>query len=257
MNIAIITQDDPFYLGRSLDYFFNKLPENICVAGIVILEASPFGKPESFLKRIIRAFNVFGLKFFLRYSYKYILSKYFFREYLVSSVLKKYDIRNIRLPNKNINSSESIKTLNNYNLDLVISISCNQIFRKKLLKLPKVGCLNLHTALLPNYKGLMPTFWALRNGEREIGVSIFFMDEGIDTGDILIQKIISIENNDTLESLIEKTKIAGMDALVEAINLIKRGNYKTVRFSPDEGTYYSFPTKTDVKEFRRAGKRFW
>ena len=141
--------------------------------------------------------------------------------------------------------------------DIIISISANQIFKKNILALPSLGCLNLHTALLPYYKGLMPTFWAMKNNEKEIGVSVFIMDEGIDTGEIIVQKIIPIEQHDSLETLIGKTKKIGMDAIIESINLLHSGDYKSTRYPPNSGSYYSFPTRRDVKEFINAGKRFW
>ena len=68
-----------------------------------------------------------------------------------------------------------------------------------------MGCINLHTALLPKYRGLMPTFWVLKNNEKNTGVSVFFVDEGIDSGPIIVQKNISIGNM-TQQELIVKTK---------------------------------------------------
>ena len=76
---------------------------------------------------------------------------------------------------------------------MLVSILGNQIFKRKLIDLAPKGCINLHTALLPKYRGLMPTFWALKNNEKNTGVSVFFVDEGIDSGPIIIQKKVVIE----------------------------------------------------------------
>jgi methionyl-tRNA formyltransferase len=95
-----------------------------------------------------------------------------------------------------------------------------KFFKKKLIELAPKGCLNLHTALLPEYRWLMPTFWVLRYGEKETGVSVFFVDEGIDSGPIVVQKRIVI-NGDSQEKLIRRTKKIGMEAIVEAIDLIE------------------------------------
>jgi methionyl-tRNA formyltransferase len=256
MNIIFITQNDVFYLGKYFEYLINNFPPFNRITGIIISDFSPFGKPDSIYKRIKRSYQVFGFKFFIRYLFKYIFAILFDRKYLIRSVMKKYDINEIKLPNNNINSIDSINFLNKINPDLIISISANQIFRKQIINLPKNGCINLHTALLPKYKGLMPTFWALKNNESEIGVSVFFMDEGVDTGDILIQEIIPIEPSDTLETLINKTKKVGMDAIINAINKINSGDVKTFKPTGLE-SYYTFPTKLDVKEFINAGKKFW
>lgn len=256
MNIIIITQNDVFYLGKYLEYLINRLPEWAKIRGIIISNFSPFGKPESFFKRIKRSYEVFGFIFFVRYLLKYIFAVSLNKNYLIKSIMNKYNIDEIKLSNNNLNTIESVNFIKEFNPDLIISISANQIFKREILKLPKYGCINLHTALLPKYKGLMPTFWALKNNESEIGISVFFMDEGIDTGSILIQKIIPIEPTDSLETLINKTKKVGMDALIDAIKMINSGEINT--FKPTgEGTYYSFPTKKDVKEFLNAGKRFW
>ena len=64
----------------------------------------------------------------------------------------------------------------------------NQIFKKQIIELAPKGCINLHTALLPKYRGLMPTFWVLKNNEKYTGVSVFFVDKGIDSGPIIVQR---------------------------------------------------------------------
>jgi len=256
MKIIFITQNDVFYLGKSFDYLFSNFPDHSKIIGVIISGFSPFGKPKSIIKRIIRSYNVFGLKFFLRYAFKYIYATIFSRKYLIRNILKKYRINEIRLPNKNLNSLESINYIKSLEPDLIISISSNQIFKKQLIEIPKLGCLNLHTALLPQYKGLMPVFWALKNNESKIGITLFFMDEGIDTGDILIQKTILIEKEDTLEKLIIKTKNIGMNLILEGINMLHSGNFQRIK-QIGNGKYYSFPTKKDIKEFLKNGKRFW
>ena len=256
MKIIVITQDDLFYLGKHFDYLFHKLPRWVNLKGIIILKFSPFGKVDSTFNKIIKAYNVFGGKIFIHYLLKYIDAITFNRRYLIRSVMKKYFIPEITLVDSNINSDSSINQLRRMDLDLIISISANQIFKRQILDIPKYGCINLHTASLPSYKGLMPTFWALKNNEPEIGVSVFFMDEGIDTGDIIVQKKVPVKSIDSLETMINKTKKVGMDAIIEAILKINSGEVQTFRPS-GEGTYYSFPTREDVRNFINAGKKLW
>lgn len=244
-------------MGKYLEYLFQQIPSWVKIKGIIILKFSPFGKAESVFKRILKTYDVFGFKFFIRYLIKYLYGKFINKKYLIQSVIKRNNVPELNLTDENLNSKESLAALKKLSPDLIISISANQIFKKELLSLPRFGCLNLHTALLPNYKGLMPTFWALKNNESELGVTVFIMDEGIDTGDILIQKIISIRSQDTLETLIQRSKKEGIDALISAIEMIKSGNYKTFRYKETDGTYHTFPTRKDVKEFIYAGKKFW
>jgi methionyl-tRNA formyltransferase len=255
MNILIITQDDPFYLAENFDYLFSNLPDNIHIVACVLADVSPFGKRESFIKKIVKTYNIFGFLFLIHYGFEFILNR-LNPEKKVSKILKKYHIPAIQLSGS-INSTESLLTLKTYNPDLLISIAGNQIFKQPLIDLASKGCLNLHTALLPKYRGLMPSFWVLKNNEKETGVSVFFVDKGIDSGPILIQKRIPTTEGMTQSQLIKISKKIGMDAIIEAIELIKRGDYTLISNPDKEKTYYSFPTRQDIKEFYKSGKQFY
>jgi methionyl-tRNA formyltransferase len=102
----------------------------------------------------------------------------------------------------------------------------------------------------------MPSFWVLKNNEEKTGVSVFYVDEGIDSGPIIIQKEVLIGNM-TQKELIKHTKQLGMDAIVEALVNIKNNSVNLIPNPQEEMTYFSFPTKEDVKEFRRIGKKFY
>ena len=102
----------------------------------------------------------------------------------------------------------------------------------------------------------MPTFWVLKNGEQYTGVSVFFVDEGIDSGPIIVQKKIKI-NNVSQSELINITKKLGMDAIIEAINLIYDDNVDLITNNNSEMSYFTFPTRKDVIEFKRNGKKFF
>jgi len=255
MNIIILTQSDPFYLAENIDYLIKMLPGHSKVVSAVVFDVSPFGKKEGFLDKIKRTISVFGFRFFLRYGFEYIFNR--FKPYKsVSRVFRKNGIPIILLE-KSVNASESLTEIRNYEPDLLISIAGNQIFKQPLIDLAPKGCLNLHTALLPKYRGLMPSFWVLKNNEPETGVSVFFVDQGIDSGPILVQKKIRIHEGMSQAELIKKTKRLGMDAIVEAIELIHKGDYQLIPNSEIEKTYFSFPTRQDVKDFVKAGKRFY
>lgn len=254
MNILIITQDDPFYLAQQLNYLFKNLPQNVKIIGCLVFEVSPFGKKETIFQKAAKTRQVFGNSFFLRYGLKYLRSKVD-SSYKIDRVLEKHGINKIEIEGS-INSESNIQRLKNYNPDLLISIAGNQIFKKNLIDLAPEGCLNLHTALLPKYRGLMPSFWVLKNNEKYTGVSVFFVDEGIDSGPILVQKKVEIGNR-TQEELIKYTKKLGMDAIIEAIERIQNGKFDLIPNPSQDSTYFSFPTHVDVLEFRKAGKRFY
>lgn len=254
MRLVILTQDDPFYLARNIDYLLKKLPPYAEVVATVVFDVSPFGKRESFSEKMKKTYDIFGLPFFVRYGFKYLMSKLDSR----NNVRKTLADRNIPLIHieGTINKDENLEKLREYKPDLLVSIAGNQIFKRKLLDLATYGCINLHTALLPKYRGLMPSFWVLKNGETHTGVSVFFVDEGIDSGPILVQDKLAIGNMSQAE-LIDVTKKMGMDAILKSIDKIHSGTYKLIENDASQMTYFTFPTKEDVKAFRDAGKRFY
>ena len=169
--------------------------------------------------------------------------------------MKKHDIPIIRLK-EGINQQSSLDLIKQYEPHLLVSIAGNQIFRKSLIDIAPKGCINLHTSLLPKYRGLMPSFWVLKNNEKYTGVSVFFVDEGIDSGPIIVQKKIRIGNM-TQSELINYSKKIGMDAIIEAIEKIHKNAVVLIKNDDMQKTYYSFPTRKDVKEFKKIGKKFF
>ena len=254
MHIVLITQDDPFYLPGNLDFLFKNLPHDVEVVGCVVTKVSPFGKRESFVDKVRRTYNVFGARFFLRYGLDYFISMLPHRAG-VKDVLRRHQVAEIPITGS-LNSSMSLETLRALSPDLLISIAGNEIFRKPLIELAPLGCLNLHTALLPKYRGLMPSFWVLKNGEKETGVSVFYVDEGIDSGPILVQERLNIGDM-TQRELIKRTKAMGMRAIIKAVEKIRDGDTDTLPNDDDQSTYFRFPSKQDVQEFRQSGARFF
>jgi methionyl-tRNA formyltransferase len=253
MRIILITQNEPFYLSENLDTLLKRLPKEQIILGAIVASASPFGKKESFIKKAIKTKKIFGLGFFLYYTLRFIYSKLFKKS--VNQTLSEHGVNKIEIQGS-INSKENLNIIKSYNPDLLISILGNQIFKKSLIDLAPKGCINLHTALLPKYRGLMPTFWVLKNNEKYTGVSVFFVDEGIDSGPIIVQEKVKIGTK-TQQQLIKETKQIGMNLILKSIDLIAKGELKLIENPESEKSYYSFPTPEDVKEFKRQGKKFF
>jgi methionyl-tRNA formyltransferase len=254
VNIVIITQDEPFYLAENLEYLIQNLPSHSKIVGCVVNDVSPFGKKETFLQKAKKTYDVFGLRFFIHYALKFIGNK-FDKSKQVDTVLEHHNIDKIVL-DKPINQPESVEAIKNYKPDLLISILGNQIFKKPIISLAPKGCLNLHTALLPKYRGLMPTFWVMKNDERYTGVSVFFVDEGIDSGPIIVQEKVKIGEK-TQEELIRYTKKLGMEAIIKTVDLIQNDKVVLIENDDSEKSYYSFPDREDVEVFLAKGKRFF
>lgn len=151
---------------------------------------------------------------------------------------------------QNPDSLETINALRQIPADLYIVISYGHFLKEPLLQLPKLYPLNVHASLLPKYRGAAPINWAITNGEQETGVSIIRMTEAMDAGDILLEKKIPIEDEDTAITSEEKLGILAADALIEAIKLIENGSAK---FRKQEASAVSFAPKLE----KRHGEINW
>lgn len=136
---------------------------------------------------------------------------------------------------EDLKSKQFEKTLKELNPDLFVVVAF-RILPKNILEIPKVGSINLHASLLPKYRGAAPIHWAVINGEEETGCTIFFLDEKVDTGNIILQKKISIANNDTTGEIYSKLMEEGSDQLLEAIDLIESENYDLIKQEDSEAT---------------------
>ena len=122
-----------------------------------------------------------------------------------------------------IKTPEAVEVLKGYGADLFVVAAFGQILSKEILDMPKFGCVNIHASLLPKYRGAAPIQWAILDGEKETGVTIMQMNEGLDTGDMLTKVIVPIEDTDTGESLFDKLAEAGAKLLIETIPQIEAG----------------------------------
>ena len=127
-----------------------------------------------------------------------------------------------------IKAEEAVEQLKQYEADIYVVAAFGQILSSEILNLPKYGCINIHASLLPKYRGAAPIQWAILNGEEKTGVTIQQMNEGIDTGDILMQREVVIGKKETGESLFEKLAVCGAELVVEALPLIERGEIQAV-----------------------------
>jgi methionyl-tRNA formyltransferase len=147
--------------------------------------------------------------------------------------LKNYSIEHdiAYLNSVNINSLEFIKQAKSYNCDLFISMSFNQIFKKNICNIPRLGIINCHAGKLPYYRGRNILNWALINDEKDFGITVHYIDEGIDTGDIILQKLYPISDEDNYLTLLEKSFEECARILYEAIKIIQADKVKAIKQS--------------------------
>jgi methionyl-tRNA formyltransferase len=153
----------------------------------------------------------------------------------------KYNIP-IYQPEKIKKDTEFLKEYKELNPDLTVVVAFGQILPKIILDVSKKGCINLHGSLLPKYRGAAPIQWAVINGEEVTGVTTMFMDEGMDTGDIILKKEVLIEKDETAGELYYRLADIGAKVLSDTIKLIENGNVPREKQGADV-TYASILNK--------------
>ena len=132
---------------------------------------------------------------------------------------------------------EAVERLREEAPDLIVVAAFGQILSKEILDLPRLGCVNVHASLLPAYRGAAPIQWAVINGEEKSGVTIMQMDEGLDTGDILLQEEIPLASDETGESLYDKMARLGGELLVKALPMIEQGTLTPIKQDDSASCY--------------------
>lgn len=125
---------------------------------------------------------------------------------------------------EDLSSPEFIEQLKALEADLFVVVAF-RILPRSVLGIPGIGSVNLHASLLPKYRGAAPIHWAIINGEKETGCTVFFLDEKVDTGNIILQESMSIGKNETTGELYERLKLMGANLLLSSINKIGSGSY--------------------------------
>jgi len=138
---------------------------------------------------------------------------------------------------ESVKNEEFHALLKELNPELIIVIAYGRILPGFVLDFPKYGCINVHASLLPKYRGAAPIQWCVINGEKKTGVTTMMMDEGLDTGDMLVVKETDILPDDTSGSMFEKLSSLGVEALSETINRINSGTLERVPQNHNEMTY--------------------
>ena len=150
----------------------------------------------------------------------------------VKVVAEKYGIE-VYQPEKLKNNEEAYNKLKDIDADLFVVVAYGKILRKEYLDLPKYGAINVHGSLLPKYRGAAPIQFSIINGEKETGVTTMFMDEGMDTGDMLEVSKIEIDPEDTYETLHDKLKVVGAKCLIRTLDKYLDGTLERTKQGED------------------------
>ena len=145
---------------------------------------------------------------------------------MVASPVKEYALERsipVYQPVKVRNNPEFIEKVKKINPDVICVVAYGKILPEELLKIPKLGCINVHGSLLPKYRGAAPIQWAVLNGDKKTGITTMYMDVGMDTGDMILKKEVDIGDNETTGELWDRLAKIGGELLVETLNKIEDG----------------------------------
>ncbi len=259
LSLLFITQDDPFYVKLFFEEFLSAYPNREEIKGIVIGEA--MGK-KSPLKLATQMYHFYGAADFFRVGAKYALNKVLSRippslagncGYSIGQLFRRYKIPVMH--EADINAPSFLGAVEKLQVDVIVSVAAPVIFREPLIRLAKKGCVNIHNGKLPKYRGMLPNFWQMYYDEKTAGITVHEINPKIDDGRIILQREVDIPPSETLESLIRKTKRIGARVMIEALDAIRAGSVQYKENKAAEGSYFSFPTREDVREFKNRGKR--
>jgi methionyl-tRNA formyltransferase len=260
LRIVFVTQEDPFYLPCFFDEFYRIAAKRtrladahgatVELAGIMIQRPLGNRTKSGLLKRMWRLYGSFGLaRQVLRYAYRRGAPWH----HGVAEQASRAGVPVLGL--RNANGSKFVSFVKQNDIDLVVSVSAAQIFKTQILHAPRLGCINLHNAPLPRYRGMLPNFWQMYHDEPYSVLTIHSMVEDLDKGNVLLQRSTRIEEGMSLENLIRRTKTRSARALWNVLDGFAHATLSPEPLPTDGGSYFSWPTRAEAREFRRRGKR--
>lgn len=153
-----------------------------------------------------------------------------------------------------INTEQECQQLADFAPDLMISIRYGVILKQGVLAVPGAGVINLHSGLLPDYRGVMASFWAMLNGAKSLGTTLHYIDDStIDTGRVIATTSLPVRPHKSYLWHVLELYEEGCERVLEAVSLIDSGNTPACHSQSKEGQYFSFPTKPQLADFDRAG----
>lgn len=138
---------------------------------------------------------------------------------------------------ESLKNQEILSLISSLKPDLIVVVAYGKILPKNILDLPPLGCINVHGSLLPKYRGAAPIQWSVINGEKITGVTTMYMDEGLDTGDIILKSETKIGENETSGELFDRLSVMGAELLSKTLNEIEAGNLVREKQNDEMATY--------------------
>ncbi len=170
------------------------------------------------------------------------------RKHILTPPEVKVAAEELRLPvyqPTTLKDDQVFETLKDLNPDLIVVVAYGKLLPKRVLDLPKYGCINVHASLLPKYRGASPIQWAIVCGESETGVSTMLLDEGMDTGDILLTAKTEISDTENVEQLWDRLKEMGGKLLIDTVKGLEENSITPIKQDESQASYAPIIKKTD------------
>lgn len=154
-----------------------------------------------------------------------------------------------------LKDGEAFEVIKSFEPDLAVVVAYGKILPKSILDIPKLGCVNVHASLLPKYRGAGPIQWSILNGEKETGVTTMYMAEGLDTGDMLEKKALTIGENETADELHDRLSILGAELIVSTVRKLEKGEITPEKQDDALSNYAPMLTKElSLIDFNKSAK---
>jgi methionyl-tRNA formyltransferase len=251
VRVVAVTQDDPFFTGRFFETFLESLPPNVELVEIVLLR----NFNESRLALVRRFARLYGPLGVLRLIARYVRASVDERRGVartVAAVAARYGVP-VRAA-ETINDPQYLSTLTARRIDVLLSVAAPEIFRPEALRAaPHV--LNVHNGRLPQYRGMMPTFWALLDGGREVVVTVHEMDEHLDTGAVLAEFPVPVDDGESAFEVSRTAKAAAGRSVAGLLGELGTEAWPQPRaIDASAGRYWHFPQRGDARRLKRQGR---
>jgi len=259
MRITILTQDDPLYILPFFESLFDHDLSGIEVASIFACRSMGNRKRTKLLGELLRLYGWPGFaKLVALQMWKRLASALKFGRLsgATHSMRELAEARGIpyhRIGNPN--TDDNFAAIATDAPDILVSVACPFLLKRRLLDLPNQAALNIHHAPLPRYRGMMPTFWQMYHGEQAAGITVHTMAEDLDRGEIVRQDFIPIVPGETMHHLIRRSKRAGAGVMLQVLQQYADGKTPPPLPPRAESTRFTFPTPVEMRTFHQRGLR--
>jgi len=248
MRIVIVTQDDPLVTAEFFRVFLPRVEPPHEVVAVIGLP----GFSESTAARIRRFSRLYGFFGAVKLAWRYLAAK--LRGGGVAKLCRRHGTDFVAFGGS-VKSADFRELVGSLEPDLLVSVSSPQVFGPRLLAIPRLGAVNLHGAPLPKYAGMLPSFWQLLHGEKQGAVTLHYMSEEVDKGQVITQQFFDLPVGITQFELMRLAKRVGAETLLGQLDAIASGTVEARPMRQEGASYFGFPTSEDVRRFRKLGKK--